>query len=290
MDYKLLLILVYLFINISYEEPLEIEVKAITGVVNPIYDSKNNLYAFDIFCEVNKNITNRITKIKIKLEVRKYPIEEQIIIEANCYIKQVRVAKNSVSETYLKCSFDTTHLPFINEESIIIYSGNIEQDSETKNEVLFNFKKFDELAILKSVNVLNLNNLNDDSCIHNKYIFEINTDVDFENNQLLESTICVIQISNDEFHQIAKCAIPVKGKKMKCYIDVEEKKYKKGDNIIIEEQDISPCDNGQAINFVFNSNQILSVKEECGEKVFTNNNYLYFNELFFSLLYIFILF
>jgi hypothetical protein len=290
MDYKLLLIFVYLLIIISYEEQIQIEVSALTGVLNSKYDSKKNMFTFDIFCEVNKNITNTIGKINISVELRKYPIDNQYQVKANCTIKPVRVAKNSVSETCLKCFFDTTPYSFINDETILIYSGNIEQDSETKNDVLFIFKEFDRLSILYNFTILNLNNLNDEFCIHNKYIFEINTNDNFEMNSLLESTICRVEISDDEFHKLARCAVPMKGNKMKCYVDVEEKKYKKGDYIVIGEQEIVPCDNGQAINFKFSSKQVLNVKEECGEKVFTNNNYLYFNKLFFSLLFIFILF
>ena len=290
MDYKLVLIFVYLFIKISCEEQIEVIVTAITGVVNQKYDSKKSECTFDIFCEVNKSITNNISKIRVTLEVRKFPIDDQHLIIAKCFIKPVRVAQNSVSETCLKCSIDTTLYSFIKEDTILIYSDNIEQDPEKTNEVIFNFENFDKLKDLIEVNALNLNNLNEESCIHNNYLFEINTNVDFKENPLLESTICRIGISDDEFHKLARCAIPMKGTKMKCYVDVEEKKYKKGDNIVIGEQEVVPCDNGQAINFTINLKQILSVKEECGETVFTNNNYLYFSKLLFSLLYIFILF
>ena len=289
MDYKLVLIFVYLFIKISCEEQIEVNVIAITGVLNQKYDSKKSECTFDIFCEVNKNITNNISKISITLEVRKYPIDNQDKIEAKCFIKPVRVAQNSVSETCLKCFINTTLYSFIKEDTILNYSDNISQ-TEKINEVKFIFGNFDKLKDLIEVNALNLNNLNDESCIHNNYLFEINTNVDFGENPLLESTICRIGISDDEFHKLARCVIPMKGKKMKCYVDVEEKKYKKGDNIVIGEQEVVPCDNGQAIKFSIGSKQILSVKEECGETVFTNNNYLYFSKLLFSLLYIFILF
>ena len=290
MDYKLVLIFVYLFIKISCEEQIEVIVTAITGVVNQKYDSKKSECTFDIFCEVNKNITNNISKIRVTLEVRKFPIDDQHLIIAKCFIKPVRVAQNSVSETCLKCSIDTTLYSFIKEDTILIYSDNLEQDPEKTNDVIFNFENFDKLKDLIEVNALNLNNLNEESCIYNNYLFEINTNVDFKENPLLESTICRIGISDDEFHKLARCAIPMKGTKMKCYVDVEEKKYKKGDNIIIDEQEVVPCDNGQAIKFSISSKQILSVKEECGETIFTNNNYLYFSKLLFSLLYIFILF
>ena len=279
-----------LLINISYEEALEIEVTALTGLVNSNYDSKKSIFTFDIFCEVNKNITINIGKINIKIKVKKYPIDNENLIDADCYIKPVRVAKDSVSETCLKCSFDTTPYSFIKEDTIIIYEGNNRQDPGTLDRVIFKFNKFEGISGLINVNMQTLNNLNDDSCIHNKYLFEINTNVDFEQSSLLESTICRVELSDDEFHKLARCVVPMKGNKMKCYVDVEEKKYKKGDNIVIGEQEVVPCDNGQAINFIITSKQILNVKEECGEKVFTNNYYLYFNEQFFLLLLIILLF
>ena len=279
-----------LLINISYEEALEIEVTALTGLVNSNYDSKKSIFTFDIFCEVNKNITINIGKINIKIKVKKYPIDNENLIDADCYIKPVRVAKDSVSETCLKCSFDTTPYSFIKEDTIIIYEGDNRQDPGTLDRVIFKFNKFEGISGLINVNMETLNNLIDDSCIHNKYLFEINTDVDFGENSLLESTICRVELSNDEFHKLARCVVPMKGNKMKCYVDVEEKKYKKGDSIVIEKQEVAVCDNGQAIKLLSDSKKILNVKEECGETVFTNNNYLYFNKLFFILLYILILF
>mgnify|MGYP006873133484 CR=1 FL=1 len=290
MDYKFQLILFVLLIYLLYGEPIEIEVTALTGLVNPKYDSKKSIFTFDILCEVNKNISNIIGKINIKIQVQKYPIDDVHLIDAICHIKPVRVAKNSVSETSLKCSFNTTDYPFIKEDTILIYKSNNGQDIETLNEVRFTFIKFEEISNLINANIESVNNINEENCIHNNYLFEINTDADFEENSLLESTICRVAISDDEFHQLARCVIPMKGSILKCYIDVEEKKYKKGDSIIIGNQDIVPCDNGQAINLLSNSKKVLNVIKECGETVFTNNNYLYFNEIFFSVLFVLILF
>ena len=290
MKYKLKFILFALLINISYEEAVEIEVTALTGLVNLNYDSKKSIFSFEILCQVNKNITNNIGKIKITIKVKKYPIDG-ILMDADCYMKTVRVAKDSVSETYLKCSFDTTNCPSIKEGVKLIYAGDNRQDPQTLDQAVFKFNKFDNVSSLIRVSIQTLNNLNDESCIHNKYIFEINTNVDFEKNPLLESTICIVDISDDEFHKIARCAIPMKGNIMKCYVDVEEKKYKKGDNIIILEQEsVAMCDNGQAIKLLCDSKKILSVKDECGETVFTNVNYLYFNKLFFLISFICIYF
>ena len=290
MDYKFKFLLFALLINISYEEALEIEVMALSGLVNTNYDSKERLFTFDILCEVNKNITNNIAKINIKIKVKKYPVDNEPLIDAICHLKPVRVAKDSVSQTLLKCFFDTTDYPFIKEDIILIYANNYTPDYGTLDQVTFTFNKFEDISRLIRVNMQTLNNLNDDSCIHNNYLFEINTDFDFGEDSLLESTICRVEISGDEFHKIARCAIPMKGNIMKCYVDVEEKKYKKGDIIAIEKQEVVLCDNGQAIKLLCDQKKMLSVKEECGEEIFTNNNYLYFNKLSFSLLFILVFF
>ena len=285
MKYKYLLIFFSLLINISYEEALHIDVTPLTGLVNQKYDSKDHIFTFDILCKVNKNITHSIGKINIKIKVENLPNNNGDPIEAICNIIPVRVAQNSESETCLKCSFSTTNLPFIKQDAILIYSNFIEQDSETLSQVQFNFNNFGDISSLITVNIESINNIDNNPCVNDKYIFEIDTEDDFKDNHLLESTVCKIQISGDEFHKLARCVIPLETKKMKCYVDIEEKKYKKGGNIIIEEQNIVPCENGQAISLSIDSKKILSI-EECGSKIFTNNSH----NFLFSLLFIFIFF
>lgn len=283
MKYKCLLIFFSLLIKLSYEEPLQIDVIPLTGLVNSKYDSKWHIFTFDILCKVNKNITHSIGKIKIKIKLKKYPDNGEGLIISYCNIIPVRVAQNSMSETCLKCSINTNAYPFVKQDTILIYSDYIEQ--ETSDKAVFSFNNFEHISSLINVNIESVNNINNGLCLNDKYIFEINTQDDFKNNPLLESTICRVELSDDEFHNLARCAIPMEGKKMKCYIDIEEKKYKKGDNIVIEQQDIVPCDNGQAIKLLTDPKKTLSIVEECGAKIFTNN----INKLFFSLLFIFII-
>jgi hypothetical protein len=285
MGYKCLLFFFSLLINISYKDALLIDVTPLTGLLNSKYDSRHHIFTFDILCKVNKNITHTMGKINIKIKVKKHPINNEDPIEANCNIIPVRVAQNSVSETYLKCSFNTNNLPFIKQDTILIYSDYIQQDSTTLSKVQFRFNNFGDISSLITVNIESLNNINNSPCVNDKYIFEMNTEDDFKDNSLLESTICIFQISGDEFHKSAKCVIPMETKKMKCYIDIKEKKYKKSDNIVIEEQNIVPCENGQAISLSMDSKKILSI-EECGSKIFANNS----NKFLFSLLFIFIFF
>ena len=273
--------IIFLLITFTNEEPIEIEVTAKSGVVNTKYNSKNKEFTFEISCEVNKNITNSVTKINISLKVVKYPINGEPEIPVSCRIKPVRVwGEDSVSETSFLCIFNTNEYSFINENTILIFPTDITQDSTTLNIVKLNFNKFNDISIPIEINSLTLNNIEKDYCIHNNYIFEINTDKDFKDNPPLEATICKIALFNDEFHKIARCVIPVNGVKMKCSIDVEEKKYKKDDIIMIKKQGLIPCENGQAIKLPNDAINKLEVMEDCGEMVFMSNNYLYINKLF----------
>ena len=58
-----------------------------------------------------------------------------------------------------------------------------------------------------------------------------------ENNPPFESTICDINLSNNEIHNVAKCAIPFSSNVILCYIDVSEKKITKGEKIEIKSQE-----------------------------------------------------
>ena len=94
-------------------------------------------------------------------------------------------------------------------------------------------------------------------------------------------------MSNDESHNLAKCAIPTTSNKIKCVVDVSETMYFENDNITILAQDLVPCDNGQKLNV---ANNILIIQEECGKivnKNVTNENQgLFLNELFSLIFYL----
>ena len=133
---------------------------------------------------------------------------------------------------------------------------------------------------------MTLNNLEEDNCKNNNFLFEINAN-NIEDRPLL-STICIIKL-DDELHPEASCAIPKDGLKIKCFVDVSETKYVKDDDIIIKAQDLVPCENGQILKITNNANNILVIKKECGEMINNKNDYFTFNILFslFLLLIIF---
>ena len=281
----------FLLITFSNEEPIEIQVNAKSGVVNTNYNSKKKEFSFEIVCEVNKNISTTITNINISLKVAKYPINGEPEIPVICKIRPVRVwGEDSVSETVFMCTFNTGEYSFINENTILIRPTNVIQDSSTLNIAKLIFDKFDDVSTPIEIKSLTLSNIEKDYCIHNNYIFEISTDKDFKENPPLEAAICKIALLNDESHQIARCAIPVNGVKMKCSVDVEEKKYKKGDIIVIEKQGIIPCENGQAIKLPNDAKNKLEILEDCGEKIFMKNYYIHINILFLIFFNYFILY
>lgn len=62
---------------------------------------------------------------------------------------------------------------------------------------------------------------------------------------------------------------------MKCSIDVSKKKYSKGSKIIIKRQGLIQCENGQNIEINSDSENELTISEECGNLKYINFNYLY---------------
>lgn len=283
MKYKLFIVLFILLIYFSIEETIEI--KATSGIINLKYE--NNKCDFNILCEVNDTITDYLLNISINLYVKIYPNAIEDEKESICHIKMG--IEEKLNETYLLCSLDFDSQLLNNETFLVYSSGPIAVPSEDENttEYEIEFKNFEHISF--NINSLSLNNLDEDFCLNNNYIFEINTDYNFEEQEPFKATKCNLKLSNDNLHKMAKCIIPVKGRKIMCSIDTSEKGYKKGNEIIIEKQDIT-CESGQFIQFLNEPSNKLSVTEECGELIFINNNYLYFNKIFLIFLLIFILF
>ena len=283
MKYKQFIVLFILLVYFSIEE--KIEIKATSGIINLKYE--NNKCDFNILCEVNDTITDYLLNISIYLYVKIYPNDGEDDKESICHIK--REIEEKLNETYLLCfiDFDSQKL---NNETFLVYSGGprvIANEEKNETEYEIEFKNFEHISF--NIISLTLNNLNEDFCLNNNYIFEIITDYNFEEQEPFKATKCNLKLSNDNLHKMARCIIPVKGKKIICSIDTSEKGYKKGNDIIIEKQNII-CENGQFIQFSNEPSNKLSVIDDCGELIFINNNYLYFNKIFFIFLLIFILF
>ena len=277
------LIIIFFFISITQEDI--IDVTAQTGIINKNFDSDNNIFSFDIESEVNKNITNNITKIDIFLRVQEYGSSQ--IMNALCFLLPVRVYEDSNSTTQLKCAINLTESQKLNKESNLkIESGPIQGPTETS--ITLNFHKFDDISIIINVGDLTLKYLDEEvnHCSNNHFLFEISSNIE---RAPLQSTICKVSISEDQNHTEANCAIPFYGNKIICYVDVSQKKYVRGDKIIINAQDLVPCENGQNIKIINDAKNKLEIKEECGEIINNKSKYFYISEilLFFLLLIIF---
>ena len=280
MKNKLFIVIFILLVYFSNEETIEI--KATSGIVN-LNKYENNKYTFNILCEVNETIIDYLSNISIYLHAKIYP-NEGVEKECECHIEE------ELPETYLLCTIDLDDSQLLNNETFLVYSGRIsfstnEEENGTDYEI--EFKNFESISY--GISSLTLNNLNEDYCLNNNYIFEINTDFNFEKQEPFKATICNLKLSNDNLHKMTRCVIPVKGSKIMCSIDTSEKGYKKSSDIIIEKQNVI-CDNGQFIQFPKDPSNKLNVVEDCGELIFINNNYLYFNKIFFIFCLIFIIF
>jgi hypothetical protein len=284
MKYKLFIVLFILLAYFSIEETIEI--KATSGIINLKYE--DNKCEFNILCEVNDTITDYLLNISIYLYVKIYPNEGEDEKQSICHIK--KEIEEKLNETYLLCSIDLDISQQLNNETFLVYYGGplpIPNEEENTTEYEIEFKNFEHISF--NINSLTLNNLNEDFCINNNYVFEIITDYNFKEQEPFKATKCNLKLSNDNSHKMTRCIIPVKGKKIMCSIDTSEKGYKEGNDIIIEKQNVI-CENGQFIQFPNEPSNKLSVTEDCGELIFINNNYLYFNKIFLIFLLIFILF
>ena len=259
-----------LIIVFSKEDTVELTAK--TGIINK--EINKDKFSFIIKIDVSENITNNIAKVFFKLEIGK--VEDTFDITSKCNVKPVRVAEGGVAETDLMCSFDTTEHPNINAETDLFVG--ISSDSYTptlfeSGDISFSLKDFDKISEPIVIEEQTLIYTKDDNeCVNNHYIFEIVSKQDI--TQPLQSTVCNIALYGDEDHKEARCVIPVTGKTMKCSVDVSKKKYSKGSKIIIKEQDLIQCENGQNIEISDDSENELTINEECDYSKFINFNYL----------------
>jgi hypothetical protein len=254
----------------SKEDPVVLTAK--TGIINK--EINKDKFAFIIKIDVSENITNNIAKVFFKLEIGK--VEGTFDITSKCNVKPVRVAEGGEAETDLMCSFDTTEHPNINTETDLFVGISTNSYTPTivgSSDISFTLKDFDKISDPIVIEEQTLIYTKDDNeCVNNHYIFEI---VNKENIiSPLQSTVCNIALSEDEDHKEARCVIPVSGKTMKCSVDMSKKKYIKGNKIIIKQQDLIQCENGQNIKISSDSENELTINEDCDYSKFINFNYL----------------
>ena len=286
------IIIIFLIGTVKGEGEITINIKPKTGIINKKFGSSKKEFSFQIDCEVDQNITNNITKIDIIIPIKN--LDNDKTYSARCNLIPVRLINNEQTvDTSIYCIINLTEYANneLNKDSNIII--NLENDNHistdytsTTSTAVLNFTNFGDISAILSVNDLTLIKLDEEYCKNNNYLFEIDSQTI---NRPLLSTICYIALFGDTDHPIAKCAIPMKGNTIKCFVDVSQKKYKKGDHISIKKQELVPCENGQHIKIDSDISNTISINEDCGEIINNSNEYIYLYKILFVLFFLYLL-
>ena len=274
-----------LFILISFsreDDPIAVTITAISGIINKeiITVSNQKMLMFNIECLVNKNITNKIYIIDITMKIKILGGTTQF--DSTCNIVQALIESDKTNAyTKLKCTMDYSSY---NNDNIVdqnlIVDSNVAPTYDT-TKATFTFPDFYKIGTAIQIQGLYIYNLEKDFCENKIFKFEMNfTSTGY--NPPLESTICDINLSNNEVHNVAKCAIPYSSNVVLCYIDVSEKKITKGEKIEINRQTNSKCKNGQFVTISDNAQNILEMEVDCDKMHFLVYNII--NILFLILI------
>ena len=274
-----------LFILISFsreDDPIAVTITAISGIINKeiITVSNQKMLMFNIECLVDKNITNKIYIIDITMKIKILGGTTQF--DSTCNIVQALIESGKTNAyTKLKCTMDYSSYNNDNivDQNLIVDSSVAPTYDITK--ATFTFADFEKIGTAIQIQGLYIYNLEKDFCENKIFKFEMNfTSTGY--NPPLESTICDINLSNNEVHNVAKCAIPYSSNVVLCYIDVSEKKITKGEKIEINLQTNSKCKNGQFVTIRDNAQNILEMDVDCDKMHFLVYNII--NILFLILI------
>jgi len=258
---------------IFFSKGSEIRITAKTGIIKKEIDKET--FSFIIKIDVYQNITNNIAKVFFNLDIGKE--QNTFDITSTCNIKPVRVAEGQSSETDLLCSFETPGHPNINTETNLfvgVSSDPYTPDLVESGDTTFKLEKFNKISDSIKIEEQKLIYTKDASeCVNKHYIFEIVNKEAIK--KPLQSTACNLALSGDDDHKEARCVIPFSGNTLKCSVDVSKKKYKKGSKIIIKAQDLIQCENGQNIEIIGDSENELTINEDCVSSNYIILNYLY---------------
>ena len=275
-----------LFLLISYsrgDDAIAVKITAISGIINKeiiTISNEKKLY-FNIECLVDKNITNKISIIDITMKIQ---ILEETTTEfdSKCNLAQALIESGKTNtNTKLKCTmgYSSYNNDNIVDQNLIVDSS-VNPTYDT-SKATFTFAKFEKIGTAIQIQGLYIYNLEKDFCENKIFKFEMNfTSTGY--NPPLESTICDINLSNNEVHNVAKCAIPYSSNVVLCYIDVSEKKITKGEKIEINLQTNSKCKNGQFVTIRDNAQNILEMDVDCDKMQFLVYNII--NILFLILI------
>ena len=279
-----IIILFSIISEISNEDPIVIEVIAMTGIINKNVNTEKTKFTFEIFCNVNTNITNNISKVNIEMKVKKH--DDNTEFTSNCHIDPVRLTEeDDYVKTDLHCSItiEEAYKSILKSDiNLIIVPDSINQEVDERYS--FDFQEFDRISEAINVGELTIKHLEEDYCKNNNFIFEMTSNG--INTRPLQSTICNVSLMDDEDHPIARCVIPTSGEKILCSVDVSKVKYNEKDTIKINSQNLIFCENGQSME-IPNSGLSLEIQEECGKSTSGQQNLFYNELLLFFILFVF---
>ena len=279
-------LLLILIIYSREDDPIPVKITAMSGIINKeiITISNQKKLSFNIECIVDKNITTKISKIDITIKI-KILGGDTTTFDSTCNIVSALIdSDKSDVYTKLKCKMDysTYNNDNIVDKNLIVDSD--EAPTYTSDIATFTFEDFHKIGTSIVIQGLNIHNLEKDFCENKIFKFEMKftTTADHPYSPPLESTICDINLSNNEVHNVAKCAIPCSSNVVLCYIDVSEKKITKGEKIEINLQTNSKCKNGQFVTIRDNAQNILEMDVDCDKMHFLVYNII--NILFLILI------
>ena len=277
-------LLLILIIYSREDDPIQVKITAMSGIINKeiITISNQKKLSFNIECIVNKNITTKISKIDIAIKIK--ILGEDTTFDSTCNIVSALIdSDKSDVYTKLKCkmNYSTYNNDNIVDKNLIVDSSGT--PTYTSDIATFTFEDFPKIGTPIVIQGLNIYNLEKDFCENKIFKFEMKfTNDDNSYVRPLESTICDINLSNNEVHNVAKCAIPYSSNVVLCYIDVSEKKITKGEKIEIKQQTNSKCQNGQVVNIGDDAQNILEMEVDCDKMHFLVYNMI--NILFLILI------
>ena len=263
-------LLLILIIYSREDDPIPVKITAMSGIINKeiITISNQKKLSFNIECIVDKNITTKISKIDIAIKIK--ILGEDTTFDSTCNIVSALIdSDKSDVYTKLKCKMDysTYNNDDIVDKNLIVDSSGT--PTYTSDIATFTFEDFPKIGTPIAIQGLNIYNLEKDFCENKIFKFEMKfTNDDNSYVRPLESTICDIKLSNNEVHNVAKCAIPYSSNVVLCYIDVSEKKITKGEKIEINAQENSKCQNGQVVNIGDDAQNILEMEVDCDKMHF----------------------
>ena len=278
-------LLLILIIYSREDDPIQVKITAMSGIINKeiITISNQKKLSFNIECIVDKNITTKISKIDIAIKIK--ILGEDTTFDSTCNIVSALIdSDKSDVYTKLKCKMDYSTYNIVDKNLIVVVIDGESPagSSDSSNTATFTFENFEKIGSPIVIQGLNIYNLEKDFCENKIFKFEMKFTTTNDNFPPLESTICDINLSNNEVHNVAKCAIPYSSNVVLCYIDVSEKKITKGEKIEINQQTNSKCQNGQVVNIGDDAQNILEMEVDCDKMHFLVYNII--NILFLILI------